>query len=182
MIKIQKITIAVLIFFISSCDQIYFDKPQPIDTENLKSIPKELQGIWTDKNATITINDSSYQLIEYRKDTLYKKEVYSLSDSVVLRKAGNLYVANIKRDNWWELFIIQKNHSNEILGYYPNPIEVSKNKKIIFQKKEKDAYSHISHYVADLKSNEIRKLNSKHVKRFVILKPDLTMSNDALNN
>ena len=182
MTGIQKILFASLILIISSCDRIYFDKPQPVDEGNLTLIPKYLQGTWTDEGATISINDSSYQLIEYRNDTLFKKETYTLSDSVILRRAGNILVANVKREGWWELYLIKKNKSNEIIGYYPSQELINKNKRFILKKKDEESYSFIYHYEASLRSNEIKKLNKKHIKNFLILKPDSTMSDDAMNN
>ena len=178
--KIQKIAVILLLFFMSSCDRIYFDETQPVDSEAMTSIPEDLQGTWTDKNVSLTIDSNSYRLTKYRGDTLYKTEIYTLSDSVILKKAGNLYVANIKRGDWWELVIIKKNKSNEILGYYPDFEKVSKNKKITFCDKKKDVISYIYHYKAELKTKEIRKLNPRSESRFVILKPDSTMSDDAL--
>lgn len=42
-----------------------------------------------------------------------------LSDSVLLRKAWNCYVLNLKRKDWWEIVFIQKMKNKEIRISYP---------------------------------------------------------------
>ena len=46
-------------------------------------------------------------------DTIYYTEhsevVFTLSDSVLLRRAKNCFVLNTRKNNWWEIFFISKN-------------------------------------------------------------------------
>ncbi len=48
--------LALLLAFLTSCTNVYFDQPQPKNGENLKFVPKELRGKWVDKLDTIYQN------------------------------------------------------------------------------------------------------------------------------
>lgn len=45
---------------------------------------------------------------------------FNLSDSVLLRKTGKLYVFNIQRGNWWEILVLGKEKNGEITIYAVN--------------------------------------------------------------
>jgi hypothetical protein len=50
---------------IASCTVVYFDSPQPVDSENLKKIPSSLQGTWRNSNGndSIIIDKTSFHFI-----------------------------------------------------------------------------------------------------------------------
>lgn len=54
----------LLFLLIASCTRVFFDRPQPLDSVNLKSVPKELQGRWIHAGSadTIVIDGSSFHL------------------------------------------------------------------------------------------------------------------------
>jgi hypothetical protein len=60
-----------------------------------------------------------------KNDTFFYKaryigNLFTLSDSVMLKKTKETYVCNVKRGNWWELYVIQKETNGEIKIYYPD--------------------------------------------------------------
>ena len=70
----------------------------------------------------------------FKNDTFFMKGRYiinyfCLSDSVILRKAKETYVCNIKKGNWWELYLIQKMKNGEIKISYPEGKELKENQK-----------------------------------------------------
>jgi len=118
-IIVTPVIFAVLLWMsaISSCTYIFFDQPQPVDSKNLRKIPRELQGSWksTDEaGERIVINATSFKFFENDNPM----EI-TLSDSIVLRKAKNCYVFNMKKRDWWEIVLVQKNRSGEITINYP---------------------------------------------------------------
>ena len=48
-----------------SCTVVYFDSPQPVDSENLKKIPSKLHGAWGNENGndSIIIDKTSFRFI-----------------------------------------------------------------------------------------------------------------------
>jgi hypothetical protein len=78
-----------------SCNSIFFDTPQPSDSENLNNVPKEIQGRWRNirKNSeeSIVINETSFHktTIEYNhiaKKKIETSEKYKISE-------GKIYLA-----------------------------------------------------------------------------------------
>lgn len=110
-----------LMFGLNSCLSVYFDQPQPKNGIQLKSVPKELQGSWIEKSDTVYIGDNG--IYHYEFDSLsqsFVKEGLSLSDSVLLYKAGEYYVVNFTDDyKLWEVEIIHRHDNGDLYFYYP---------------------------------------------------------------
>ena len=159
-------------------DYVYFDKPQPFDMENLNTIPLEYQGRWTDDGAIITINDTLFQLTEIRDDTLMNEEIYVLSDSVLVRVTKNTLVVNVKRKQWWEIFILKINKSSEIYGYYPNYEKISRLKNVEFIKKEPEFLAYIFYYEAEFSTKELEGLLRNKTVQLIVFRTDSTMSTE----
>jgi hypothetical protein len=71
--SLKGFSFALLTIIFFSCTYPYFNQPQPVDSKNLKNIPKELQGIWTITKDTIKdtiiITKNSYRQITNPDDT-----------------------------------------------------------------------------------------------------------------
>jgi hypothetical protein len=212
----------LLIIIICSCSNALFDQPQPVNTKNLKKIPKELHGIWNNDSDTIIIDKSSYTHIVVYEDHITKAEVdtsrdvkmvkdelfltnedtnikdfnyilkndtffyttrsignlFSLSDSVLLRKTKETYICNVKKGNWWELFIIQKGKNGEIKIYFPdgnilneNPLKYGISIIDTVKVKAEDTF----YFKAALKPDFFEKnINSNVFSLYISLFPDST--------
>lgn len=73
-------------------------------------------------NKDINIKDFNYI---QKNDTFFYTarfigNFFALSDSVLLRKTKETYICNVKKGNWWELYVIQKGKNGEIKIYYPD--------------------------------------------------------------
>jgi hypothetical protein len=73
-------------------------------------------------NEDANVKDFKYTL---KNDTFfyavrYIANLFCLSDSVLLRKTKETYVCNVKKGNWWELYVIQKGKNGEIKIYCPD--------------------------------------------------------------
>ena len=106
---------------ISSCQYIFFDQPQPVGAKNLKEIPEEFRGVWSNIEKitdTLIISERSYTTIGHNSERW--EYGASLSDTLLIRKARNGYVMNLKRGDWWEIVYVHKNKNGEIRIYYPS--------------------------------------------------------------
>ncbi len=91
-----------------SCTTVVFETPQPPKTQNLNSIPSEIQGNY----AFVVLNEKEAIHItsEYFDGDEGKKY---LSDSLVLRKMGDKYVINQRIDKdgdtkgKWSVFVLE---------------------------------------------------------------------------
>ena len=75
--------------FLFSCTEIIFEEPQPLGAKSLKSIPKELQGSFS----FLILNEETLMEIGENYITGEDDKSY-LSDSLIVKKIGNLYVVN----------------------------------------------------------------------------------------
>lgn len=67
--KMFQVCVFVLLYTIFfSCTYPYFNQPQPVDAENLKDVPEELRGIWTNDNDSIIIDKYSFAHIVHSLD------------------------------------------------------------------------------------------------------------------
>lgn len=211
------------LIFLFSCTTVFFDQPQPTDTENLNYVPKEIQGTWryfkTNYEASIIIDKTSYHRVDIKRynialadidsmnifkisggkiyflkgdsnigfpfkimnDTINfserTEESITLSDSVLLRQANNCLILNRRKDNWWEIFFIQKTKKGEIYISYPIVDDLLKMKTkyniaILDSTKKDTIFLHVN-----LKSKNIEKLIGKDGNGIIYnLYPDSTFS------
>jgi hypothetical protein len=90
-----------------------------IDTsKDFKIVKDELYFTNDDAN----IKDFNYILKNdtFFYTTSYIGTLFSLSDSLLLRKTKETYIGNVKKGNWWELYLIQKEKNGEIKIYFPD--------------------------------------------------------------
>lgn len=118
------ILLALLVAFLTSCTNVYFNQPQPKNGKHLKFVPEELQGKWVDKLDTIFITKNGFEEVNVKTDSLekiisVKKEKFFLSDSLVLNKAGKFYIINLLEKGNWQIIILDKQSNGDIIWYYP---------------------------------------------------------------
>lgn len=112
--------ISLLTIFLYSCIDVKFEEAQPIETNSLKSFPKELRGQFTLEGVEpndikiITIEENYFteiDLIKSDSTTKKKKNIY-LSDSLVLKKLEENYLLNIKNEEYWSVYLINQIDNN----------------------------------------------------------------------
>ncbi len=118
------VLLALLLAFLTSCTNVYFDQPQPKNGKNLEFVPRELHGKWVDKLDTIYITKNGFTEVNVKTDSLdkitsVKTEKIFLSDSLVLNKAGKYYVINLLEKKNWQVIIMDKQSNGDIIWYYP---------------------------------------------------------------
>lgn len=114
------------------------------------------------------LNDTIYY-------TQHSEETYVLSDSVLLRRAKNCYVLNMKKKTWWELVFIHKTKTGEINICYPISNELlemkSKYNLMVVDSTREDSIL----FHADFKSRNIEKILNKDGEGLIwTLNPDST--------
>ena len=164
---------------LTSCDRNFFDQPQPVDGENLTAVPEALQGIWRDKDVTIKIDAEGMQTNELDRDSLEKITFHTISDSIHLRTAGKLWVANFKREQGWEIMIIEKNKAGDIFFHYPSIAKLLKRKSVELVEEEKKKFGDFRHFKGNLSAKEIKKLIDPKESGFVVFYPDSTFSEEG---
>lgn len=112
--------ISLLTIFSYSCIDVKFEEAQPIETNSLKSFPKELRGQFTLEGVEpndieiITIGENYFteiDLIKSDSTTKKKKNIY-LSDSLVLKKLEENYLLNFKNEEYWSVYLINQIDNN----------------------------------------------------------------------
>ena len=87
----MKNLILIIVFglFFMSCTEIIFEETQPLGAETLNTIPKELHGTF----AFLILNEET--LMEIGENYITGEDAKAfLSDSLIVKKMGNLYVVN----------------------------------------------------------------------------------------
>lgn len=83
------VVLFVLGLFLISCTEIIFEEPQPLGVKSINSIPKELQGTFS----FLILNEET--LLEIGENYITGEDDKAfLSDSLIIKKLGNLYVVN----------------------------------------------------------------------------------------
>jgi hypothetical protein len=98
-----------------------------------------------------------------------------MSDSVLLRRARNCYVLNLRRKNWWEIVFIQKKRDKQIYISYPFNYDVAemktRSKVVVMDSTRGDS----SYFHAEFKKKDIEKVIPRSGGGIIyILKPDST--------
>jgi hypothetical protein len=88
----KKLTLMLpLIFAFAGCTEIVFTEPQPMGLANIEKLPES----WAGKYAFVVLNNE--ESVEVGENFIGSKEEKSyLSDSVILRKSGDIYFLNKK--------------------------------------------------------------------------------------
>lgn len=109
--------IFVLIFTLQSCSSVTFTTHQPENAQVLKEFPAKIQGIFTNSEDTLIVEQTSF---------IYNGgEMISLSGDitppdVVLKKMDNWYFLNIRDEGEWWIYPFQISGNNRITVFYSN--------------------------------------------------------------
>jgi hypothetical protein len=63
--RIIRVSLMLSLSVLVSCGTVYFDNPQPVNSKNLRSIPKEIQGTWKTRNRypdAVTFNEDAISI------------------------------------------------------------------------------------------------------------------------
>jgi len=73
------------LFIFISCGTVYFDHPQPVNSKNLKSVPKEIQGTWKTRHKIADKSSIYEEVITIDKNSFrkYSTEYYSIAKSEI---------------------------------------------------------------------------------------------------
>lgn len=132
---IQIILILGIISLVLACENVYNSSPQPVDSKNIYSFPREFRGMWTCERDTLIIAKDYSKYTQFVGFSVPKQDVDSSSSFV------------IKDD---KIFIINK-HEMELRGGFPfklendtiyyqerNVVEVALGKKAFLRKVNKN--------------------------------------------
>ena len=109
----KKLILFLVLLLIIGCDgkEVYFDQPQPANSEMENIFPAALQGIYIVDSASIDdsikfhliINELTY---DYGPDDSRGNEKGQLSDSLILKKHKSHYILNYKEEEGWHAVVI----------------------------------------------------------------------------
>lgn len=96
----------ILLFSLHSCHNIYFENPQPVNSESLYEFPEELRGVWVENGDTLIIDNKQFKTIEFSKSIISKNEVdtssaYTLIDQkihLLKKEPVENYLYQLKND------------------------------------------------------------------------------------
>jgi hypothetical protein len=83
--RIFRSTLILSLSVLISCGTVYFDKPQPVNSKNLKSVPEEIQGTWKTRNKypdAVTINEDAIK-IDKKSFRKYSTVYYTIARSEI---------------------------------------------------------------------------------------------------
>ena len=90
-----RILLMMLLPFTVSCNNIFFDTPQPVDSKNLKQVPEEIRGTWRNKTKnfeeSIIINKTSFHKITIQNRHLAKTKTETSEKYRIAE--GKIYLA-----------------------------------------------------------------------------------------
>lgn len=92
--QLIKNTLAIgsLCWIFSSCHEVLFRNPQPVDARNESKIPGKFRGTWIDNGDTVIIDSYSYLHINYLEEELSIRAIDSLKYTI---RDGFIYVQEV---------------------------------------------------------------------------------------
>ncbi|WP_242156305.1 hypothetical protein [Aestuariivivens sediminis] len=94
-----------LLLSMMSCTSVSFNQPQPVDSKNLKRIPKKLRGTWVQKMDTIIIGKRFYQKTDWHIDTISRAEIEA--DTSLEIRGQRIYVNHEDALKGFEFTVLQ---------------------------------------------------------------------------
>jgi hypothetical protein len=99
--------LAILTVIMTSCTTVKFDKPQPADTNELKSFSSNLIGTFVgNSNDTLVISDKSFNYGS-KKSSLIHIDGNLTNGQTVLKMSQDNYVLSLKDSSYWIVVIIK---------------------------------------------------------------------------
>ncbi|QKG78930.1 hypothetical protein [Tenuifilum thalassicum] len=151
--------------FLFACNNVTFDKPQPIGGEELKSLSEAFPGIYVSAdNDTLKISSNSINFTISKDDNISG----TLGDNMQVKRFGNNFVVNSVDSVWnravWVPFLFEPNDSMLNISY----IDYSKEQLVKLEQ-----------LVKDICKYEILK-NDRGENTKIILKPKSTSEFEKL--
>lgn len=177
--SMKKYFISILVstvFF--SCVSVAFTDPQPSDVKNLTSFPSSFQGtFYSNENDTFRIGATFYKVINTNDQSFFngeeQKEV-PLSDSLLLRKYGNLYCLNVKEDENWSVCVLKQLKDKSIsVGFLTGSSEELTKKLDFIQNKKiiRDEEGKVDKFILTPTKKEFKLLiKKKYFEKSLVLK------------
>ena len=153
------IVIILALLLLVSCTEIKFEVAQPRGIKALDIFPESIQGRYLiDKNDTLVVNTDSFIFLSDSST----KQVYKLSNSLVLKQWKKSYFINLKADKatYWSVIFITKNKAKKMSIGMLNFSDKNRNKinKITSVKIIKDKDSTSQEYVINPSRRELKKI------------------------
>ena len=175
----KKIILYLVLLLILSCDgkEIYFEQPQPANSEMENIFPKALQGKYIVDSTSINdsikfhliINELTY---DYGADDGSSGEKGQLSDSLILKKHKSHYILNYKEEEGWHAIVISTQNidkfSAHLIGGAMDAYEVEEIEKLKKTTNVKEVlYSsgngNVDYYLINPTPKEFKKMVKKKI-------------------
>lgn len=88
--KLNLLLIIIFSGFYTSCDNLYFNVPQPIDAKNSYEFPKEYRGKWIEEEDTIIIGKNYFIYKDYKQT--HSIALNDLDTATYLLKHSKIYI------------------------------------------------------------------------------------------
>ena len=165
----KKIILYLVLLLIIGCDgaEIYFESPQPANSEREKIFPTALQGIYNDDDdGSLIINELT---CVYRDDTILDMEG-QLYDSLILKKYKSHYILNQTGEEGWIVWVIYIKNIDKFavqsIGGAMDAYEVEdveKLKNLTTVNEIFNSNGHIDYYLINPTQKEFKRLVKKKI-------------------
>lgn len=118
-----------------SCVSIYFNKPQPIDSKNIKKFPKNMRGTWVSDGDTVTVRKKTFRKVEWAYESISRAEIDS-NESLIIK---NNQLFDLESDSSKGYYY--KVHDDSFLVYIPQIIEYKLDEKVLFRRVPEKYYT-----------------------------------------
>ena len=173
----KKLILFWVLLLIIGCDgkEIYFEQPQPANSEMENIFPKALQGKYIvdgrSKNDSIKFHLIINELTYYSgADDGSSGEKGQLSDSLILKKHKSHYILNYKEEEGWHAIVISTQNidkfSAHLIGGAMDAYEVEEIEKLKKTTKVKEVlYSsgNVDYYLINPTPKEFKKMVKKKI-------------------
>lgn len=98
----------IMVLFLSSCTQVYFEEAQPAGKRNIPRFPDKLTGLYLSVSGDSILRINKDNLIIYLENG--KDLRFSLDDNMVLKKYKGEYYINVQNREkpYWILFVFSR--------------------------------------------------------------------------
>lgn len=114
--------LALITFMVTACSDVLFEEPQPVDTNELKSIPPELIGTFVNKSDdTLTITENSFHFSNETSSIPTINGDLTGGESV-LKMLNEHYVLSSRVEldtTYWTVLIINVTKKGLSVNYFP---------------------------------------------------------------
>ena len=158
-----------LLLIISSCGPfIFFEKPQPADSNMENIFPEALQGKYVDRynSFSLNVNELTCEYIDIDSSSLFGNKKVGLSDSLILKKHNPYYILNLGKENLYHVFVISiKNIDTLVVNSIDGEDleEVEKLKKITPVKERFNSNGNSHYYIINPTKKQFESMLQKNM-------------------